>query len=68
MDKQFIANAQDDAASAIRGLDEALKMEYCATFKWLVSNAAYLLEQAAKELRAAEEEPISNFYSIYDEE
>ena len=56
MDKQFIANAQGDSTSAIRELDKALKLEYCDTFKGLVSNAAYLLEQAAKELRAAERE------------
>jgi restriction endonuclease len=54
MDKQPIRNAAADAESAIRELDKAIKLEYCATFKGHINNAAYLLEQAAKYLRDME--------------
>ena len=54
MNKQLIREAQADASQAIHYLDKALELAYCVDFKNNISNAAYHLENAAKELRAME--------------
>ena len=54
MNKQLIRVVQAYAKEAIRYLDEAEGLEYCSDFKNKISEAADLLENAAKELRAME--------------